>query len=272
MKYLARLFWVVLSGPLAAGVVVNELAYHPPNERDDLQFVELHNPDLAPADLSGWKFSAGIEFGFPAGTRLAAGGYLVVARDPAALAEQYQGVKSLGPFRGALKHSGERVTLRDAAGKTVDSVKYSDRAPWPVSPDGFGPTLERVAAAGQSEDPANWAPSKLLERETPTGSPERANGRVQAAVPAGIPELTITPWQDGTETKVSARVEDSAGVENVSVQWQVVVPGQAAGAFQETVAQRISGDHRSGRYEATLPVLPAGQFLRYRLGVKSASE
>lgn len=254
-----------------AAVVLNEIAYHPPDERDDLQFVELHNATSAAADLSGWKFTAGIQFTFPAGTQLAAGAYLVVGKNPAALAEVYKGVKAIGPFGGTLKHGGERITLGDAAGKTVDSVKYGDHSPWPLSPDGAGPTLERVSATGRSEDPANWAPSTLPERETPTGSPGKVNGRRQAEAPAAIADLSAGLWRKGAPVSVLARVEDGRGIENVTVQWQLVDPVSGPGREQSTPAKRTSGSETSGRFEAVLPAVGEGHFLRYRLLVQSRS-
>src|SRR5688500_4901413 len=54
-----------LAGPARAGVVVNEILYHAPNDRDDLQFVELHNTGDRPVDLGGWKFTRGVRYEFP---------------------------------------------------------------------------------------------------------------------------------------------------------------------------------------------------------------
>jgi len=36
-----------------ADVVINEVMYHPPGDRDELQFIELANSGTAPVDLSG---------------------------------------------------------------------------------------------------------------------------------------------------------------------------------------------------------------------------
>jgi len=266
------LLWLPwLSGPLWAGVVLNEIAYHPPAERDDLQFVELHNPDAAAVDLSGWQFTAGIEWVFPAGTKIAPGGFLVVARDPAALATEYKGVSALGPFHGVLKHGGEKLTLADATKKAVDSVKYGDRAPWPASPDGSGSTLERVSSAGRGDDPANWCASALPEREKPAGTPGKKNTHSQTASPATVANLAALPWRANAPVTVSVRVEDLGGVDSVTVGWTVIKPGEPASAEQQTAAKRLDGTAAAGRYEAALPPLPPGQFLRYRVTARSTS-
>src|ERR1051325_118266 len=38
----------------------------------------------------------------------------------------------------------------------VDKVKYSDPDPWPLPPDGNGPSLQRVQPSAYGNDPANW--------------------------------------------------------------------------------------------------------------------
>ena len=255
----------------AAGVVLNEISYHPPGERDDLQFIELFNSAVTNVDLSGWGLTSGVQFKFPVGTKMAPGGYLVVAKNPAALAGAFPGTSALGPFTGTLKHHGERITLADAAGHPMDSLKYLDRAPWPLSPDGSGPTLERVSAKGRSEDPANWVPSTLPERETPTGSPGKPNGRRQDQPPATVMELQAGPWRSGAAVPVQARVEDAGGIEAVTVQWRDVDPIAGPGREQSISARRSSGSETSGRYEAALPPLNTGHFRRYRIYVKSRS-
>jgi hypothetical protein len=43
----------------------------------------------------------------------------------------------------------------------VDSILYDDQAPWPVEPDGNGPSLERVYAWMYGNEPANWSASTI---------------------------------------------------------------------------------------------------------------
>ena len=50
---------------LQAGVIVNEILYHAPEDNDALQFIELHNPDKDPVSLRGWKFTQGIQLSLP---------------------------------------------------------------------------------------------------------------------------------------------------------------------------------------------------------------
>src|SRR5437867_2225315 len=61
----------------SAAVRVSEIMYNPP-QGSQYEYLEIQN-DGAAVDLSGWAFTDGINFVFPQGTTIAAGGYLVVA-------------------------------------------------------------------------------------------------------------------------------------------------------------------------------------------------
>ena len=51
-------------------VVLNEIMYAPISGNSDDEYVELYNQGPAPVGLSGWKFSDGINFTFPAGASI----------------------------------------------------------------------------------------------------------------------------------------------------------------------------------------------------------
>src|SRR5262249_35019949 len=151
-------------------VVVNEIMYHAPNDLDDLQYVELFNTGDKAVDLSGWKIK-GAKHEFPAGSKIEAGGYLVVCKSAKEFKKAY-GFDGGGEFKGTLSHGGETVELIDAAGKVVDGVKYKTRAPWPVAPDGESSALERICPTAPGDTPENWAPSPLAPGSPkPMGTP-----------------------------------------------------------------------------------------------------
>lgn len=69
------------AAPIASGaVVINEIFYNAPDEIPKLQWVELHNTDDSPVDLSGWRLVGGIEFRFPANTSIGPNGFMIRAR------------------------------------------------------------------------------------------------------------------------------------------------------------------------------------------------
>ena len=88
-----------------ATTVFNEVMYHPA-AAGDTEWIELRNEMAVNMDLSGWKISGGVSFTFPNNTVIPAGGFLVVAANPAALA----GVTSLGPWTGSLNNADRKST------------------------------------------------------------------------------------------------------------------------------------------------------------------
>src|SRR5439155_2382230 len=60
-------------------VVINEIMYAPITGDSEDEYVELFNRSTNSVDLSGWKLSNGIDFSFPAATRIRPSGYVVVA-------------------------------------------------------------------------------------------------------------------------------------------------------------------------------------------------
>jgi hypothetical protein len=97
-----------------AEVVINEIMYNPISGDGDDEFVEVYNRSASAVDISGWRFTDGIDFVFPAGATLPANAYAVVARNPARLLTNYTGLAAnqvYGPFDGTLANGGERLEL-----------------------------------------------------------------------------------------------------------------------------------------------------------------
>lgn len=117
-----------------------ELAIMPSLFDSDFEFVELMNTGSAALDLSGARFSEGIDFEFPNGTTLGAGARLILAKNPAAFALRYSsGVAVVGPYAGLLSNGGETLKLRDAVGENVLDIDYEDY--WYPETDGGGASL-----------------------------------------------------------------------------------------------------------------------------------
>ncbi len=152
-----------------------------PAAGSEFEFIELFNAssDLT-LDLAGAKFTAGIDFTFPAGTLIAPRTYLVLVSTPdfGAFRARYgldASVTLLGPYEGNLANEGETVTLRTAAGGTdIVAFEYgnslqsvSDRG-WPIAASGAGHSLVPLArampgrATGALDYPGNWRASTYL--------------------------------------------------------------------------------------------------------------
>jgi hypothetical protein len=146
--------------------VINELQYHPLSDDHGEEYIELYNTGPITADLSGWQFSDGIHYTFPAGVSIPPDGYVVVGHDPATVEAIYGISGVLGPFEsGRLDNGGERVAIEDAGGILVDEVAYDDHRPWPELPDGKGPSLELISPAFDNNRPCSWGAS--VDQGTP---------------------------------------------------------------------------------------------------------
>jgi len=250
----------------SGGVVINEVMYHPPDDLDNLQFIELFNSSESAADLSGWSFSKGVKFTFSSGTKLAPGAFLVVCRKRADFAERYGGgVPIAGEFEGKLSHGGERLELLDGQKRIVDAMAYSDHAPWPLSADGGSASLERICPQAAGAEASNWAPSRLPAVVRLSGSPGRTNDCFSTNLPPVVAEVALAPETPAPDQAVTVRatVADEDGVKSVILLYRLATAGRLA---EENVLpmQRVSGDERSGRFEVTVPAQPAGALVRYR--------
>lgn len=251
---------------LQARVVINEISYHPPNDDDALEFIELHNTGDAAVDLRGWKFTKGIKYEFTNKTELAGKGFLVLARDSAAYKKNYK-AEPARVFSSSLKDSGENLELSDAQGKRVDRVNFKDDAPWPLSADGETATLERISPEAEGNDPANWASSALsANAEKPAGTPGKQNGNYSEGVPPVISDVSFEPRQPSPSqaVTVSAVIEDpSRSLDRMGVVYRV-----ANGGVQK--ADQILPMSRSGgRFTATIPAQAENSVVRFRIEAMS---
>lgn len=190
-----QILWLSLfvAGPFGmraaeTAIVINEIHYHPGTDEELEEFIELHNTGGTAVDVSNWQFVQGVTYTFPAGASVPAQGYLVVARDQAHLASLFGGLNLVGNVVGRLDNNGERLTLVDDAGTTIDTLRYDDKWPWPAAADGTGSSLELVNPNDDNDHPRNWrgsmagvAGTELFQHEalvfskryTPTGSDNR---------------------------------------------------------------------------------------------------
>jgi len=172
----------LVSSVRADGVVTfNELQYHPKAAQTAGEWLELKNQYAVDIDMSGWRLTDGIDFVFPAGTVIPAGGYLVIAANPSALKGATGLATVLGPFSGQLNNSGEHVALQNNSGRVMDEITYGTNGSWPTAPDGSGATLARRGDNFPSTEASSWRAST-----TTGGTPGGDN------FPAYLPPVTTT--------------------------------------------------------------------------------
>ncbi|HEX7862193.1 MAG TPA: lamin tail domain-containing protein [Verrucomicrobiae bacterium] len=138
-------------------VVFNEIMYHP-RDGDSVEWVELHNQMAVDVDISGWSIE-GIGYIFPTNSVIAGGAFIVVASNPATLAQRTGLANIFGPFSGRLANEGEELTLRNHNQRIMDLIDYDTSDPWPAGPDGSGFTLAKRNPNFSSESPESWTHS-----------------------------------------------------------------------------------------------------------------
>jgi hypothetical protein len=153
------------SVPALHDIVINEIMFHPLSGRSEDEYVELYNRATNAVDMGYWRFVDGIEFMFPAGTVVPAGGYLIVARNRASLLSKYpqlNAANTLGDYAGELSDRGERLALVKPQDPqqlyrnfvVIDEVTYSDG--WGAWADGGGSSLELIDAHADNGLGPNW--------------------------------------------------------------------------------------------------------------------
>jgi hypothetical protein len=161
----------------AAGLAITEIMYRPLKDEQEgigeLEFIEVKNTGSTPIDLSGLSFTNGIQYDFPKGRVLQPGEFLVLGENEGHFQQRY-GKKPFQVYLRKLSNDGERLTIRDALGARVFSVRYEPGAPWPVLANGHGFSLVPVDPNQNSnpDDPSNWRASASVGGSPGADDPE----------------------------------------------------------------------------------------------------
>ena len=257
---LAESFYQVgTAAPTAADLVVSEISYFPQDPADDAEFIELQNTSAsATLDLSGARFTEGIDFTFPANSSLAPGGRVLIVKNMAAFEALYgTGKPVAGVFENgtALSNSGERLKLEAVNGDTLLDFTYTTGFPWPQSANGQGRSMVLTNSSDPS-NPLSWRPSAgsngnpgagdsfarapgqgLLNYALggPLPSFNKATGNFSVTRRLGADAATLSPewstnlsqWFTNSLSLVSETLDASG---NSTLQWKLD-PAPAGGAF-----------------------------------------
>lgn len=245
---------VVSMGPDAA--VISEIMYHPQLDHLREEFVELHNPCVSPLALDGWLLTGVGNFMFPIGSVLEPGGFIVLAQDPVAFEAAY-GVAPDHGYDGTLANDGETLRLVRPDESVADEVDFEDLAPWPVTPDGFGPSLEVIDPSHDNATPRSWHASTAE-----TGHTAGAVNSVDAeGLPPWITEVSHGEPSADTPITVTARIEAADAVAfTYVIDWGEPIEGVMLDNGE--VGDGAAGD---GTYGVQIPAQPVGTMIRYRL-------
>jgi hypothetical protein len=136
---------------------ITEIMYHPKEfgnpDDPNSEFIELKNIGGSSINLNMVKFTDGIDYTF-GNVTLAAGSYIVLAKDTAVFDTKYPGFVGtrVGPYTGRINNGGERITLEDALGTVIMNFNFKDG--WYHITDGEDFSLNIINPS--DPDPNNW--------------------------------------------------------------------------------------------------------------------
>ncbi len=174
-------------------LILPELTIHEevvaPSEPDESaeEWIELYNKGTQPVNLIGWEIDGGAQYSFVTDTILAAGDYLVIARDSTSLQADYPSITIVGDYEGRLSNTSETIILLDANKNLADEVTYYDDTPWPEAADGYNASLELRHPNADNTSAQSWR-----------ASDETSNSQWQTYTYRGIAQaspLSQPDWQ-----------------------------------------------------------------------------
>ncbi len=158
--------YLVDDTPDYTGFVINEIMYNSSNLwlGGGYEYIEILNTRTNAVNIGYWQFRDSTDkFRLPPAVTVPAGGYIVLADNTQAVLGVYGALPTNAvmfslPELG-LANSGEVVKWQDANGVNLNQLTYDDAPPWPVQPDGHGPSLELMDPALDNQLPQSWAAS-----------------------------------------------------------------------------------------------------------------
>jgi hypothetical protein len=241
-------------------IVINEIMYHPGNgdwgetgyvaENPKEEFIELYNRGTTAVDLGGWKLTQGVNYTLPAGTTIAAGGYLAVVADAATFTAKYPTVtnyvggwiQNVPNNDEGLANNGEKVELSDPNGNRIDAVTYASEGDWALrrigdqypgqtswwrgwtyttGADAGTKSLELINSALSNDQGQNWAASIA-----DGGTPGAANGNTAltpdiAPMILDVAHYPLIPKSTDTVTITTRIVDEAATGQTVNLHYRV---------------------------------------------------
>ena len=243
-----------------AAIVISELMYNSA-VTSDFDFVELHNRSPGEVNVGGYSFTNGIDYVIPEGTIMPAGGFLVVAKSPG----RFFRVEIVGPYEGNLANGGERLTLMDGD-CVVESVRYDDRRPWPIGPDGYGPSLERIDFVSPAGDHHSWR-TAFIEYGT-AGKENTTSGIPPRPIIASFATNPVQPSSSDTVDIEIVLDSPADQIDTVTLRWVLV--GDGSEITTESM-NLTAGEAERSVFSAAIAPQPSQSLVRYNVEVELSS-
>jgi len=230
---------------------ITELHYHPlptivgtdTTDGDLYEFLEIKNLGGASINLTGAAFTKGVSYSFPTQASLAANQYIILCSSAEHFKQRY-GFDADGQYTGNLSNGGERVVMTAATGDTIISVKYNDKAPWPLEADSTGQSLVSKLArpSGDPDNPAYWTVSAKIHgspRADDSASPVQEQSettpkvfRLYNSYPNPFNAVTTIKFDLVKETRLQLMIYNALGQQVAELIDQRLQPGQHIAVWQ----------------------------------------
>ncbi|PIE87638.1 MAG: hypothetical protein CSA04_06010 [Bacteroidetes bacterium] len=243
---LLRENYITVLDTTAYHIIISEIMYNPPEMgSDSLEFIELYNAEDTTIQMEGYYLEGvNVNFTFPS-YQFEPGTFMLVASNPQAIMNTFA-VEAL-PFEGSLENEGGAITLYTPKGTIIDEVIYDDEAPWPIAPDGEGPSLVLCDMALDNMLPESWSASLDMaainaEQDTIWASPLSGCNNLPFPLAAftaeplsGTPGLTVSFYDLSTHNPTQWLWEFPGGVPEQSTLQNPVISYPTAGDFDVTL-------------------------------------
>ena len=181
----------------SGNVVINEINYNSSDDFDPGDWIELFNSGELDLDVSGWIFKDDNDdhvYNFPESTMLNSNSYLIIARYPDLFNTSFPNIEQvLGPFDFGLGGGGDEIRIFDSEGNLKDSVSYDDTDPWPIEPDGNGPTLELINPDLDNALASSWVSSQNYGTPGEENIGDLTSEELEQVLPKGTSLLAAYP-------------------------------------------------------------------------------
>jgi|WetSurMetagenome_2_1015567.scaffolds.fasta_scaffold03212_7 hypothetical protein len=218
-------------------VIIDEINYHSSPDFNTSDWIEIHNKQNDPIDLSGWKLKDIDDrnvFRFPTGTKISPNGYVTICEDLDSFHHLFPWtINCIGNTGFDLNNDGGVVRLYNAGDLLIDSVRYDDMNPWPELADGEGYSLILKSPELNNDLAENW--TAYLH-----GTPGRGNIEVTGIsksydytasqhdlkqnFPNPCSSATTIPYSIASKGNVSIKVYDLSGREVLTLVNEYQVP------------------------------------------------
>ena len=177
----------------AGQITIGTVEYAPASGNQDEEYIQLVNPNAYAVDISGWRFASAVDYTFPSGTVIVAGGSLYVSPNSAAFRARTtgprggQGLFVQDAYQGKLASDGEVVRLLDPNGNLIASKAFGGETVvinelLANSHGGAKDWIELYNPSNSPVDVGNWylsnSQTNLIKYRIPVGTVIGANSYV----------------------------------------------------------------------------------------------